>query len=98
MKKILFLVLLSSSVSFAALPPQHEQARRLKFVIDQAASNGEVVKAIEDIGFNKYEITSRAGNCKTTVALVVGKLPDGMLGPNPLEGIRILNTECKSLY
>jgi hypothetical protein len=87
MKRIgIFLVLLSTQIAQAALPPTAESMRRIKAVMDSHEVYDKLgsVNWIKSISETKEGYLLKSDKCALEVTVTHGENPKGLIGPLPL--------------
>jgi hypothetical protein len=91
MKTRFLLILFLSQISHAALPPQYQNLRDLKVIVNYIEKNQAILSTLEFIDFEKYTVHYNNG-CLATFGRKHTSKPEGWVGPaDPLE---FKNTSC----
>ena len=82
MKKItvILFVFLLSIESFAALPPQYQNAKDFNVIIEFVKNNRQVIATLKSIDFENF-VVHYGNDCKALFAREVTPKPAGMVGP-----------------
>jgi hypothetical protein len=97
MKRIgIFLVLLSTQVAQAALPPTAESMRRIKAVMDSHEVYDKLgsVNWIKSVTETKEGYVLKSDKCSLDVTVMNGENPSGLIGPLPLV-VQVGKLACK---